>query len=64
MFRYQKGHMKELPIADGTLMLASTFNPMKLDPKEREFFFAMVDMMREFESRQLLERGPNEQETL
>ena len=52
MFRLQKGHMKELQIADGTLTLSATFNPMELDHKERELFFSMVDIMREFEYKQ------------
>ena len=52
MWNYQKGHMKEIPLAGGVLSLAGTFNPLELVGDERTLVFAIVDLLREFERAQ------------
>ena len=52
MLNYQKGHMKEIPLAGGVLSLAGTFNPLELVGVERTLVFAIVDLVREFERAQ------------
>ncbi len=52
MWKYQKGYMKELPLAGGVLSLTGTFNPLELDGDERTLVFALVDLLREFERAQ------------
>ena len=42
MWNYQKGHMKEIPLAGGVLSLTGTFNPLELDGEERTLVFAVV----------------------
>ena len=45
---FNRGYMKEIQIADGTLTIEGTFNVLKLDTKERELVFALVDMIDAF----------------
>ena len=45
----EKGHMKEIEIGSGTLMLVGTFNLMELELEERELVFALVDKINDFE---------------
>ena len=47
---HQKGHMKELEIAGGTLTIVLLCNPLELNPQEREFVFSIVDKIAEFEN--------------
>ncbi len=49
MWNYQKGHMKEIPLAGGELTLTGTFNPLELDGDERTLVFAVVDLLLAFE---------------
>ena len=49
MFNESKGHMKEIAIGNGTLMIVATFNPLELDQQERELVFALVDRINDFE---------------
>ena len=44
-----KGYMKDIEIAGGTLSLMGTFNPLELNTVERELVFALVDMINKFE---------------
>ena len=52
MWNHQKGYMKEIPLAGGVLSLVGTFNPLELVGDERTLVFAIVDLLREFESAQ------------
>ena len=52
MWNYQKGYMKEIPLAGGVLSLMGTFNPLDLDGDERTLVFAIVDLLRAFERAQ------------
>ena len=52
MWTYQKGYMKEIPLAGGVLSLMGTFNPLDLDGDERTLVFALVDLLRAFERAQ------------
>ena len=52
MWNYQKGYMKEIPLAGGVLSLMGTFNPLDLDGDERTLVFALVDLLRAFERAQ------------
>ena len=52
MWNYQKGYMKEIPLADGVLSLTGTFNPMELVGDERTLVFAIVDLLLAFERAQ------------
>ena len=52
MWKYQKGYMKEIPLAGGVLSLTGTFNPLDLDGDERTLVFALVDLVRAFERAQ------------
>ena len=52
MWNYQKGYMKELPLAGGVLIVTGTFNPLELDGDERTLVFAIVDLVRAFERAQ------------
>ena len=49
MWNYQKGYMKELPLAGGVLIVTGTFTPLELDGDERTLVFAVVDLVRAFE---------------
>ena len=52
MWTYQKGYMKEIPLAGGVLSLMGTFNPLDLDGDERTLVFALVDLLLAFERAQ------------
>ena len=52
MWNYQKGHMKEIPLAGGVLSLVGTFNPLELVGEERTLVFAVVDLLIAFERAQ------------
>ena len=47
---FLKGYVKEIKIADGTLNIVSLFNPMDLVDEERRLVFAIVDLIRVFET--------------
>ena len=49
---FRKGHMKEIEIAGGTLTIMSSFNPMNLVGEERRLLFAIVDLIKVFETTQ------------
>ena len=49
---FQKGHMKDIEIAGGTLTIACTFNPMELYGEERRLVFEIVDLVKAFETSQ------------
>ena len=54
---FQKGHIKEIEIAGGALTIVSSFNPMELVDEERRLVFAIVDLVRVFETdRELREK--------
>ena len=56
---FQKGHLKEIEIAGGMLTIMSTFNPMELSGEERRLVFAIVDLVKAFEtSRELQDQDP------
>ena len=59
MWNYQKGHMKEIPLAGGVLSVTGTFNPLELVGDERALVFAIVDLLREFERAQPQPVGPD-----
>ena len=50
MTMFQKGYMKEIKIAGGTLTLVSFFNPMDLAGEERRLVFEIVDLVKAFEN--------------
>ena len=50
MFNSQKGHMKEIEIAGGTLALVITGNPLELSQEERALVFSLVDRIADFEN--------------
>ena len=54
MTMFQKGHMKEIKIAGGTLTFVSFFNPMDLVGEERRLVFEIVDLVKAFETSQAL----------
>ena len=47
---HQKGSMKEVEIAGGTLTLMATFNALELNSQERVLVFALVDLINKFET--------------
>ena len=63
---YQKGHTKEIAIADGTLTLVGTFNPLELDTEERQLVFTLVDAIAAFHKIRLTDTAgkPSHSETL
>ena len=52
MWNYQKGYMKEIPLAGGVLSLTGTFNPLELVGEERTLVFVVVDLLIAFERAQ------------
>ena len=49
---HEKGHMKEVAFASGTLTIMLMGNPLKLTQQERELVFTLVDQITEFEKNQ------------
>ena len=47
---FQKGHIREIKIAGGTLTFVSFFNPMDLVGEERRLVFEIVDLVETFEA--------------
>ena len=53
MFNAQKGHNVEVEFkhADGSIFVTITCNPLKLYGDERELFFKLADLVREYQYR-------------
>ena len=46
---HQRGYVKETSMADGTVSIMLTCNPLELSPAERELVYALVDRLVDFE---------------
>ena len=46
---HQRGYLKETSIADGTVSITLTCNPLELSTAERELVYALVDRLVAFE---------------
>ena len=58
---FRKGYVKEIEIAGGVLTIVSSFNSMELVDEERRLVFAIVDLIKAFEtSRELREQDPED----
>ena len=49
MMFHQRGHLKETSIADGTVSIMLTCNPLELSLDERELVYSLVDRLVDFE---------------